>query len=275
MAAGTYDVTFTNPDGLSATLPQAFTVIGVLPTGEIYGRVVNQAWQPISGAAVRINNTVIPTNGNGEFRFTLVLPGIYTIYYDAQGYISQTQVVEVKAGVTTKPPTVVMSPGFVTSSQGEIYGRVVNSSWQPISGTAVRINNVIIPTNPGGEFRFTLVYPGIYTIYYDAPGYLGQTQVVEVKAGATTRPPTVIMSRLGEIFGKVINGKTRRPFRGATVRINNVVVPTNRRGEFRFSLVYPGIYTIYYDAPGYRGQMQEYIAVYPDRRTIPPTCFLF
>jgi len=83
------------------------------------------------------------------------------------------------------------------------------------------------------------------------------------------------MSRLGEIFGKVINGKTRRPFRGATVRINNVIMPTNRRGEFRFSLVYPGIYTIYYDAPGYRGQMQEYIAVYPDRRTIPPTCFLF
>lgn len=176
----------------------------------------------------------------------------------------------------SRRPTGIAAPSAPPpQSLGEIFGRVVNSSWQPIPGTAVRINNIVIPTNPGGEFRFTLVYPGIYTIYYDAPGYISQTQVVEVKAGATTTPPTVVMSRLGEIYGKVINGRTRRPFRGAVVRINNVVMPTNRRGEFRFTQVYPGIYTIYYDAPGYRGQIQEVIPVYAERTTTTPTCILF
>jgi hypothetical protein len=139
----------------------------------------------------------MPTNPGGEFRFTLVHPGIYTVYYDAPGYVGQTQVIEVKSGSTTRPPTVILSSNTngVSSATGEIFGRVINSAGKTIPGTAIRINNSLMPTNPGGEFRFTLVHPGIYTVYYDAPGYIGQTQVIEVKAGATTRPPTVIISK--------------------------------------------------------------------------------
>lgn len=94
--------------------------------------------------------------------------------------------------------TIASSSTLNYPSTGIIYGKVLNTSGQAISGTAVRINNTIIPTNTIGEFRFTFLIPGIYTIYYDAPGYTGQAQEqIVVNAGSTTIIPTVIMSPAG------------------------------------------------------------------------------
>ncbi len=180
------------------TVANTAKVLGAVAgaTGEIYGMVVNEAHQPIPLTCVRIDETCLPTNDRGEFRFTLVHPGIYTIHYDAEGYIGQTQVVEVKSGQVTTPPTVIMSPGIgITSTTGAIYGKVIDGAGQPIPLACIRINETCLPTNETGEFRFTLVFPSTYTIYYDAEGYVGQTQVVEVKAGTETKPPTVMMSK--------------------------------------------------------------------------------
>lgn len=110
--------------------------IQTVSTGEIFGRVVNQAGQMILGTCIRINNTLMPTNAAGEFRFTLVHPGVYIIYYDAPGYVGQTRAIEVKAGQTSTPPTVVMSSGFQpqqSSYFGEIRGQLVDSSYRPIA----------------------------------------------------------------------------------------------------------------------------------------------
>lgn len=77
----------------------------------VQGRVVDRLGRPITGAAIRINGTVIPTNHNGEFRFTLVQPGVYTIFYDAAGFFSQTQEgITVNPGETARPPLVIMTP---------------------------------------------------------------------------------------------------------------------------------------------------------------------
>lgn len=163
-------------------------------TGEILGRVVNSAGQPVPGTAIRIDSSVMPPNVAGEFRFTLVYPGSYTIYYDAPGYRGQTQEVVVRAGIVTRPPTAILFPGESSSTQGEFYGRVMSINGQSIPGTAVRIDRTVIPTTFSGEFRFTRIQPSAYTIYYDAPGYKGQTQVVEAKEGFITTCPAVIMS---------------------------------------------------------------------------------
>jgi hypothetical protein len=178
------------------------------------------------------------------------------IFYNIKGTAFETAIrdfVAQKAGVPFR--------ASASGGTGEIYGKVISATTRrAIPGTAVRINSSVMPTNAAGEFRFTLVHPGIYTLYYDAPSYRGQTQVIQVSA--VTRPPTVILSpgtrsaSLGEIYGKVISATTRRAIPGTAVRINSSVMPTNGAGEFRFTLVHPGIYTLYYDAPSYRGQTQ-------------------
>lgn len=172
--------------------------------------------------------------------------------------------------------------GRVAYPTGEIYGRVVNQAGQAIPGTAVRVNNIVIPTNRSGEFRFTQVHNGIYTVYYDAPGYVNQIQEYITVTGGVTVCPTVIMtpttsrplSSVEEIFGRVVSATTGQMIPGTAVRINNIVIPPNPAGEFRFAQVPPGVYTIYYDAPGYIGQIQEYISVYAGQATTPPTCIL-
>jgi hypothetical protein len=270
-----FDFDATPSAGIPAASATPVVAGATAGSGEIVGRVVNRAGQTIPGTAVRVNATVVPTNPGGEFRFTLVGSGVYTVNYDAPGYRGQTQVIEVKNGQSTRCPTVIMDPGITPSTQGEIYGRVVNPVHQPIAGAAVRINNAVLPTNAAGEFRFQLVNPGVYTVYYDAAGYAGQTQLLEVKAGMVTYPPMVILSgSLGEIYGRILDTATRRPIPGTAVRINSSVVPTNPGGEFRFTLVHPGTYKVYYDAPGYKGQVQENMAVFAGTTTICPTVLL-
>jgi hypothetical protein len=249
-------------------------------TGEIYGRVISSisGWG-IPGTAVRAGNQVVPTEPTGEFRITNLRSGIYTVYYDAPGFISQTQeLILVSPGLTASPPAVIMSPAVVAgvtvaSGVGEIFGRVVNTADQPIRGAAVRIDNTVIPTNSGGEFRFTMVNPGIYTIYYDAPGYVGQTQIIIVTTGNTVTPPKVVLDALGQISGRVVN-ESGRPMSGVAVRIDATTIPTNSRGEFRFTQVRSGIYTVNYEAAGYRKQVQEYIAVTPNAIVNCPTVIM-
>jgi len=241
-----------------------------LPPGNIYGRVISKTTgKAIAGTAVRAGDKVVPTVSTGEFRITGLSPGTYTVYYDAPGYQGQTQEgIIVNSNATTTTPMVILSP-----PSGEIRGRVIDRAGRKVPGTAVRINSSVMPTNPGGEFRFTRVYNGIYTIYYDAPGYPGQIQEGITVNGGLTRPPTVIMAPLGEIYGRVISATTGKAIPGTAVRINSSVMPTNGNGELRFTLVYPGVYTIYYDAPGYKGQVQERIAVVGGV-TRPPTVIL-
>ncbi len=239
------------------------TVILSAPNGEIKGRVINSTGQTIPGTVIRINSSLMPTNPGGEFRFTKIHNGVYTIYYDAPGYLGQTQEgIRVNGNLATTPTVILSAPN------GEIKGRVINSTGQTIPGTAIRINSSLMPTNPGGEFRFTKVHNGIYTIYYDAPGYLGQTQVIQVNGNTVTTPTVILSAPNGEIKGRVINS-AGQTIQGTAIRINSSLMPTNPGGEFRFTKVHNGVYTIYYDAPGYLGQTQEGIRVNGNLTTTP------
>jgi hypothetical protein len=200
VSPGTYTVYYDAPgyqgqtqEGIVVSSSQTTSTPMVIlspPSGEIQGRVLNVSHQPIPGTAIRINNVVMPPNPGGEFKFSRMYKGIYTIFYDAPGYAGQSQENIVVNGVVTRPPMALLS-----KVSGEIRGFVLDSEKRPIPGTAVRIDNSIQPTNPGGEFRFTLVHNGTYTIYYDAPGFVGQKQEYITVNGATIQTPTVLMSR--------------------------------------------------------------------------------
>ncbi|MBI4743308.1 MAG: carboxypeptidase regulatory-like domain-containing protein [Actinobacteria bacterium] len=235
--------------------------------GEISGKVVSKTTRkPISGVTVKLEDlNTTTTDSNGVFKFTSVQPGKYILYYISDVYDNQTQEgIVVVSRKTTTPPTAIMSP-----PNGEIKGRVINSTGQTIPGTVIRINSSLMPTNPGGEFRFTKIHNGVYTIYYDAPGYLGQTQEsIRVNGSAVTTPTVILSAPNGEIKGRVVNS-SGQTIPGTAIRINSSLMPTNPGGEFRFTKIHNGVYTIYYDAPGYLGQTQENIRVNGSAVTTP------
>lgn len=165
----------------------------------------------------------------------------------------------------------------VSSSTGSITGKVVSNFYGTfIAGAAVRINDTVIATNGNGEFLFAGVQPGTYKIYYDAADHEGQVQeFVTVESERLTRTPAVIMKAgIGEIVGKVLSAATGLPLQGAVVRIDDIVAVTGPEGEFRFSRVYPGVYTVHYSAPSHLGQIQEVIPVFKNERLNLPTAVL-
>ncbi len=85
--------------------------IVVTDAGLIRGRVMNRSIAvPLSGARVTINGISMFTDRNGEFSFTHMTPGTYTLEYSASGFSTQTQVINVSGGGPTYTPWAVMSP---------------------------------------------------------------------------------------------------------------------------------------------------------------------
>jgi photosystem II stability/assembly factor-like uncharacterized protein len=258
-----YVETPTAPSGISSSGPTPAPVASSVSTGEIRGRVVDAGWVPISSATVKLESASMTVNSNGEFRFINVANGTYTVYYDAPGYVSQTQVLSVVNGAITNAPTAIMSK--TGSGTGQIRGRMINAAGQPIPGSTARINNITMFPYPTGDLAFTLMTDGIYTVYYDAPGYTSQTQVLPVVNGAITNAPTVIMSGglgisslsgpTGQIRGRMVN-TSGRSIPGSTARINNITMFPYPGGDVAFTLMADGIYTVFYDAPGYISQAQ-------------------
>ncbi|MBI4743555.1 MAG: PD40 domain-containing protein, partial [Actinobacteria bacterium] len=163
-------------------------------TGKIKGRIINTSGLAVLGTPARIGNTKVATNLNGEFEFSGLSDGIYTVYYEVPGYNTQTQVLQVLNGGTTIAPTVIMSPALPT---GKIRGRIINASGIPILGMPVTVNGIRAATNLNGEFEFNFVADGVYTLFYDPVGYISRTQVLVVSNGGITNGPTVIMSPSG------------------------------------------------------------------------------
>jgi hypothetical protein len=231
LAAGSYSISVVNPGNLTGTLNNAFTVTSTsntnsggsdsspsggggsdqptAGTGKIKGRIISTSGLAVLGTPARINDTRMATNLNGEFEFSGLSDGIYTVYYEADGYISQTQVLQVSGGGITNAPTVIMS---LSRPNGKIKGRIINTSGTPVLGTPARIDASRAATNLNGEFEFTFVADGVYTLFYETPGYITQTQVLVVINGGTTNAPTVIMSPSGgsSISTKSVKRRVRR-----------------------------------------------------------------
>jgi len=80
----------------------------ITDAGIIIGRVVDGAGNPIPGARVSIDSVTQTTDANGEFSFTEVVAGTYTLHYNANGRLSQTQTINVLPSAPTYAPWVVM-----------------------------------------------------------------------------------------------------------------------------------------------------------------------
>jgi len=153
--------------------------------------------------------------------------------------------------------------------EGVIQGRIITVEGRPAAGARAETGGKATLSDANGSFSLSGLSPGIYDLTYSAAGFGRQKQeAVPVGEGATTVPMVVLSPAQGEIRGRV-TGYRGRAIRGAAVRIDQTVVPTDGRGRFRFTCLEDGLYTTHYDAPGYRGQKQENVSVTGGITTAP------
>jgi N-acetylmuramoyl-L-alanine amidase len=115
------------------------------------------------------------------------------------GFVSNTGVADPNRVSTAFPtiPTQTLTGGnyVVVSDAGLIRGRVMDrGAIKPLPGARITINGVSMFADANGEFSFTLMTPGTYTLEYSAAGFATQTQVINVAGGGPTYTPWAIMS---------------------------------------------------------------------------------
>ncbi len=172
------------------------TLVGGL--GTVRGTVTDASGQPLGGVTVTVarNDFTASTstltsgsgpNGAGAYTISeLPVPGIYTVTFSREGFISETRrVAFVAAGEQTGIDAVLRSAtgvvrGAVTVDGVGRAGLVVELS---DGGTQRRTQTA---SAPAGAFEFIGIQPGSYTLTISGIGVQQRVVVVDVSAGAVT-----------------------------------------------------------------------------------------
>jgi hypothetical protein len=159
------------------TGPFNFTMTEVLCT--VSGFVL--AGTPVIGVSVTISNadynyTVLSTSPYGSFIIRNVQPGVYVAMADKVGYNPAS----LKEPLILTRGTAAELNFTMELQAGQIYGKVKTETGASISGVKVELTQtdsgvssqgIVTTTNDTGDYLFTTLAAGNYTISYQKDGY--------------------------------------------------------------------------------------------------------
>ncbi|HEV3042014.1 MAG TPA: carboxypeptidase regulatory-like domain-containing protein [Candidatus Angelobacter sp.] len=149
--------------------------------GKITGSVVDGNGTAIAGATVNGAGLTAITDGNGAYTLGNVPAGSVALNASANGFQPASETVTVTAGNTTAAPAMAL-----LSNNGNVTGKVVDSSNNAIGGATVSFGGGTATTDANGIYNFTNLPPGTIQLVASATGFQSVTQNVSVVAGTTT-----------------------------------------------------------------------------------------
>lgn len=177
-----------------------------------------------------------------------------------------------------KAPNVL--PMIVRGAGTVLRGLVFDGDKRPIAGTKVTMMQptgaVSLLTGSSGDYEFRDLRPGSYKVVASKVGYDGDAQIVNLRAGRSEarnfqlrkklspfvqraietqrirrtgseekKPHEIVQVRNGQVRGRVMDAKTRRPIAGATISISGQrAITTNQEGLYLAANLGPGSYRI-------------------------------
>jgi len=152
----------------------------------ISGQVLDsQTRLPIVGATVSLSpgGATALTDASGNFSVG-VAAGTYTVTASATTSNSASQTVTVTSGQKANVTFKLVSITAFRSLNGTVTD---NATRAPIVGATVTLSDGMLRTTDlNGNFSYTIVLNGTYTLTVSAVGYVTQSQLVTIKAGHTT-----------------------------------------------------------------------------------------
>jgi hypothetical protein len=176
---------------LTVSSNEAVDSISLIPvpvSGFVF--VYDQQNQPISGAEVSLNGTVVATTtAYGSAALQNLVPGTYTIIVSKTGYTPASQQIDTSNGSTQFP--VILSLATVSQT---LY--VQDSDQKNVAGATVILNGAYVgTTDTHGQLNTQLIYNTSYNITVTHDGYLPQTVQQLVPVGNTTTPLTITLQK--------------------------------------------------------------------------------
>jgi hypothetical protein len=172
----------------------------ILPTkvSTIKGKVVGEDGKPIPGVKVSISGipaAVAETKADGSFRLTNLTEGTWKLTFEKEGYTSASVTVSVGEGELKDAGTITLARavGIISgkvSIEGETKHGGVSVSIKELPGVGPAV------TKDDGSFLISDVPPGKYTLLAERSGLVSaEVPGVEVKAGATTEVPQIVLKK--------------------------------------------------------------------------------
>jgi hypothetical protein len=209
----TVAVSGANVTGLS------FTGTALATTFSVSGTVTNASGAALSGVSVSNGSTTVTTNSSGQYTFANLANGSYTLTPSLSGYTfspASRPVTVSNANITAQNFT-----GSAVSTAFSVSGTVRNASGTGIGGVSVSNGSTTVTTNSSGQYTFSSVSNGSYTLRPSLNGYTfsptalsvmvsggnvsGQNFTGTVTSGATPLTKGVAVTGLGAAAGNSLD----------------------------------------------------------------------
>jgi len=228
-------------------------------TGRITGHIVHATTdESLAGASVAVEvgevTITVLSDSNGTYTIPNLPAGTYSLTASLDGFNSSTvDGVEVVANVTTEDVDIALDEKATS-----LYG-VVKAGTLLLVGAHIVVEGTSLSANSSleGEYAIRNVTAGTYTVTATLEGYITTTVPgVIIPRGTDVRLDIVLVGLPGGLRGTVIDSTTLEPLAGVTVVIvdmqpNQRTTVTNINGEFQFTGVAAGNYTIRLSMEGY------------------------
>gem|GEM_PF-857554 len=242
---------------ITGSVDFVLTSLTGLLSGFVYDSTTHEGLNG-TNVSIKIGNTatIVTSSANGSYEFSNGLPpGTYAVTATRNGYYANTT-----TGVTVTRENQTILNFNLTQKPTLLRGTVR-------SGTLllVRANISIVGTTlynisgPDGTYEIANITPGSYTIQASRPGYvtaqfaeiIGLGEDKELSINLTAIPGAILRGIVSTSVGNIalVNVKV------TLVTTNNITqnsTSTNIKGEFAFTGLLPGTYTLLFELANYR-----------------------
>jgi len=140
-----------------------------------------------------------------------------------------------------------------------LYGKVTDAvTGEAIPSVLVALNGLEVYTDAGGNYAFTDLGTGTYSLFFQKGGYeeieMGDITLQEGNNELNVQMPPVVV--LANLYGVVTDAETGYPLAGVKVTLGALVVYTNGSGYYGFEGLIPGSYTITFEKEGYETEIR-------------------
>jgi hypothetical protein len=246
-------------------------------TGRLSGFVYDAAThRGLNGTniSVMIGNTVTTrtSSANGSYEFPDgVPPGTYAVTATRNGYYANTTagVLVTLGNLTTLDFNLTQKPTLLRGTVRSWTLLLVGANISVVGTLAYNISG------PDGTYEITNITPGTYTILASRSGYV-TTQFVEViglgeekelNVNLTAIPGAILRGVVSAIIGNVKTVLVEVKVTLVTTNVTQYSTSTNSMGEFAFTGLAPGNYTVLFELANYRPLQQSGITVKNDNTT--------
>ena len=262
-----------SPPALQAKATITGTVLGL--SGD-----PNQPAIPLTGAAIKLDGPSvtdpITTSTAGSFSFSELTAGPYTITVAHPTHFPQSMSYHLTPGQVINANVQLSALDAAPNTNSAHITGVVHLAGQLVlplaeqdhSGVSVEIQNtgVRVFTDTQGNFDILLT-SGVYTMAFSAANY-DTTVVPNVSATANSvtvlpNSPLVLPANPGGIGGTIqLEGRAANQWNGVTVSLFGIgTTSTTANGNYLFSNVAAGTYTLTASAPSYASQTLSNVAI--------------